>query len=282
MRLSYGTYVTAPEALDPEVDAAAEAGFDAVVFSEHHGMRGYVPDPLTAATYVLGRRADLLAGPMPILLPLHDPVAVAEAAALADALSGGRLVFGVAAGYLASEFEQRGIDLASRGARLEEATTVIRRIWAAEPGGYAGDHYVVPPIDPLAQPPHQPGGPPIMMACGTPAGLRRASRVADGIVLDSVRSPGAIAALAGRFQEERARLGREPGRVAVMRRGWIGSDEEAEGFVAQLQAELSSFASKSVGTSMPWLDEPDGLSLEAVPRGPSRVTPAPSWISSMR
>jgi alkanesulfonate monooxygenase SsuD/methylene tetrahydromethanopterin reductase-like flavin-dependent oxidoreductase (luciferase family) len=102
------------------------------------------------------------------------------------------------------------------------------------------------------------------MACGTPAGLRRAARVADGIVLDSVRSPDNVAALANQFRSECDRLGRPPGRVAVMRRGWIGTQAESDAFVGQLHSELSAFATKAAGAAMPWLDQPSGLTVESV------------------
>jgi alkanesulfonate monooxygenase SsuD/methylene tetrahydromethanopterin reductase-like flavin-dependent oxidoreductase (luciferase family) len=102
------------------------------------------------------------------------------------------------------------------------------------------------------------------MACGTPAGLRRAARVADGIVLDSVRSVDSVIALVGRYHDECASLGRPRGCVALMRRGWIGPQAEADAFVTQLHAELSGFATKAAGSSMPWLHEPSGVGIEAV------------------
>ena len=256
MRLGYGTYVTSPQLLDAEVDAVADAGFDAVLFSEHHGMRGYVPDPLAAATYVLGRRPELRSGPVPMVLPLHDPVHVAEAAALADALSGGRLMFGVAAGFLARDFEQRGLDVADRAGLLEEATVIVRRIWAGELDPFAGEYFSVPALEPLAQPPAQSGGPPVWMASGTPGGIRRAARIADGIVIDSVRASSNVVDLAESFRHARLEAGMAPGTVAVMRRGWIGPEDEVGDFVANLQRELSGFATRSAGQSMPWLDEP--------------------------
>ena len=265
MRIGYGTYVTNPSYLDREVDAAAAAGFDAVLFSEHHGLTGYVPDPLAAATYVLGRAPSLRAGPMPIVLPLHDPLAVAERAALVDAVSGGRLRFGVAAGYLARDFEQRGLDLDVRGDALEEGTDVLRRIWRGELGPFHGTHVRIPRQEPLVPPPQQPGGPPVWMAAGTPAGTRRAARVADGIVVDSVRPGAGVAELADRFQQARVSGGHGPGTVAAMRRAWIGDADEVDRFVTNLQRELSSFATSAAGQSMPWFDAPGGgVSVDAV------------------
>src|SRR3954447_16356333 len=89
MQLTYGTYVADPDVLRDEVAAAEASGFEAVYFSEHHGLPGYIANPLAAATFVLGCSASLRSGPMPLLLPLHDPVRIAEQAALVDAISGG-------------------------------------------------------------------------------------------------------------------------------------------------------------------------------------------------
>jgi alkanesulfonate monooxygenase SsuD/methylene tetrahydromethanopterin reductase-like flavin-dependent oxidoreductase (luciferase family) len=247
-----------PSALDAEIDAVSQSGFDAMVFSEHHGMKGYVPNPLAAATYVLGRAPGLRAGPMPILLPLHDPVRIAEAAALADALSGGRLVFGVAAGYYARDFEQCGIALETRGQRLEEGTSILRRVWAGDTSPFTGQHVLVPELEPLQQPPAQPGGPRVLMASGTPAGLRRAARVADGIVIDSVRSATNVRELIDRYTLACRELGKDRGEVAVMRRGWLGNDAESETFVRNLAGELGRFASSASGQAMPWFDQPGG------------------------
>ena len=55
---------------------------------------------------------------MPLLLPLHDPVRIVEQAALVDAISGGRLIMGLGAGYLPRDFEQCGVPLDDRGHRL--------------------------------------------------------------------------------------------------------------------------------------------------------------------
>lgn len=261
MELTYGTYVAAPLALRPEVEAAEAAGFGAVYFSEHHGSPGYVPNPLSAATFVLGCSSVLRSGPMPLLLPLHDPVRIAEEAALADAVSGGRLVMGLGAGYLGRDFEQCRVPVDDRGDRLEEAATILRRIWAGDTGPFPG-RFDVPVLDPLAVPPAQPGGPPMIFASGTPAGIRRAARVGDGIVIDSVRSTEEVTRLAERFRETAAAAGRDDVKVVVMRRALVGAAKEVGEFVADIGRELEGYASKAAG-STPWLDGMDGGITEA-------------------
>ena len=68
-----------------------------------------------------------------LIVPLHDPLRIAEDLAVVDLLSGGRLVVIVAAGYVASEFEMFGKRLADRGASVERAVEVLKAAWTGEP-----------------------------------------------------------------------------------------------------------------------------------------------------
>src|ERR1700732_1521378 len=124
VRYGYGTYLlsdaTTPRELREEIVQVECAGFDAIFFSEHHGVAGYAPDPLALAVFALGQTTTLRAGPMPLLLPLRQPVHVAETAALAHFISDGRLILGVGAGYLAQDFAPVGLSSAERGQRMEE------------------------------------------------------------------------------------------------------------------------------------------------------------------
>jgi alkanesulfonate monooxygenase SsuD/methylene tetrahydromethanopterin reductase-like flavin-dependent oxidoreductase (luciferase family) len=264
MRLTYGTYVADPDVLRDEVAAAEAAGFEAVYFSEHHGLPGYIANPLAAATFVLGCSPSLRSGPMPLLLPLHDPVRIAEQAALVDAISGGRLVMGLGAGFMPRDFEQCGVPVDERGDRLAEGVTILKRLWQGDGSAFRGQHHDVPMQDPLYPPPHQPGGPPVWLATGTPAGLRRAAEVADGIAIDSVRSAGDVESLARRFQESRAARGNAPGTIAVMRRAWIGPPPEVDPFVASIKSNLEENAKKAPPGGAPWLDEMGAVTQAAV------------------
>ncbi len=64
-----------------------------------------------------------------LVLPLHDPIQVAEEAAQVDVLSGGRLQFGVGRGYQSIEFDGFGVDLAEARERFDESLEVILGLW---------------------------------------------------------------------------------------------------------------------------------------------------------
>src|SRR5262249_59547879 len=65
-------------------------------------------------------------------LPYHEPVALAKALATIDVLSGGRLLVGVASGWLREEFDLLGVPFRERGARTDEYLAVLRALWSEE------------------------------------------------------------------------------------------------------------------------------------------------------
>src|SRR5208337_4808687 len=95
-----------------------------------------------------------------VLLPMHDPIRVAEQAAVTDLLSNGRAMFGFANGYRDVEFDGFGLRRRDRGARLTEQFDILRQAWTKERVTFAGKHfnYTDLPVTPKPlQKPHPPG-----------------------------------------------------------------------------------------------------------------------------
>src|SRR5690606_10363116 len=155
-----------------------------------------------------------------LVLPYRNPLLVAKAAASLDVLSGGRLLLGVAAGYLAGEFAALGADLARRHEAVDEAIRAVRAAWRGAPFDFAGTGYAARGIE-QRPPPVQRPGPPIWVGGNAPRAIRRAVELGDGwlpfpapaALAGHVRS-AAIASLddlrAGiaRAREHAARIGR--------------------------------------------------------------------------
>ena len=149
-----------------------ERRFDTVVTSEHHGAEdGYISAPLILAAAVAGRTRNVGINISALLVPLHDPVRLAEQLAVLDHVSGGRVSFVAGLGYRYEEFEMAGIDRSKRAPILEEYVDVMRQAWTGEPFEWQGRTIVVTPR-PLTQP-H-----PLMMIGGsTEKAARRAARM---------------------------------------------------------------------------------------------------------
>lgn len=267
LKFGYGTYVGAWEesgaGLRAEIAAADDAGFDGIYFSEHHGSPQYPPSPLALSAYALGQSSRLRSGPMPLLLPLHNTIRIAEDTALLDRVSDGRLVFGVGAGFVRSEFEQAGVSYERRGKLVDEALGTILRLWKGErvPRGE------FPDFEPLTHRPYSDSGPPVWIAGAAKAVLRRAVDHGCGLVLDSLRGRGEIEQVIRQYKAQAAEQGRTPGTVAVIRRLWLGSKTETEAFLDSFEGDLQQYRSAvAKGVVVPWLKgfAEEGFSRESV------------------
>jgi alkanesulfonate monooxygenase SsuD/methylene tetrahydromethanopterin reductase-like flavin-dependent oxidoreductase (luciferase family) len=119
-------------------------GFGAVTVSEHHGV-DFVSAPLALAGLLLGCTRDARVMVNALLLPLHDPVRLAEQIATLDLASGGRLSCVAGLGYRPDEFAMAGVDRSRRGAEFEEHVEVMLRAWTGEPFEWRGRTIVVTP-----------------------------------------------------------------------------------------------------------------------------------------
>lgn len=184
-----------------------EIGIDAVIFPEHHGSEdGYNPVPalMAAAAAARTRRMAIILGA--IVLPLHDPVEVAETIAVTDILCGGRLYTALAAGYVKAEFSLFGKSLGDRARLMDEGLAVVTRALAGERFEYGKREIFVRPL-PLSRPPK------IMVGGGVAPAARRAAKYGLGLwVLQPAMVPESQKLIA-LYQAECRRLGREPGPV---------------------------------------------------------------------
>ena len=196
---------------------ADERGFDFFVLSEHHGVDdGYLPAPLTLAGVVAGRTRRIMISIAAVLVPLHDPVRLAEQLAVLDLASGGRVSFVAGLGYRPEEFAMAGVDRTQRWALLEEAIDVMRKAWTGEPFTWRGRTIRVTPVPRSA--------PPVLLGGSTEKAARRAARLRAGF-FPAVGDPR----LAEVYQEECARLGFAGGFVNLPRGpGFVHVSEDPE------------------------------------------------------
>lgn len=137
-------------------------------------------DPLETLAYVAAvtRRINLGAS---VIVPFwHVPVVLARRLATLDHFSGGRLLVGLGQGWLEEEFQAANVPLRRRGSGLEDYLGALRACWGPDPVSYNGRWYRIAESD-IGPKPLQPAGPPVLFGVGSPAALRRAARLADGI-----------------------------------------------------------------------------------------------------
>ena len=205
-----------------EAQLAEEQGFDSCFFGEHHQDRdGFLPSPLIVATAVASRTRRLKVGTSVILLPLHHPVQLAEDVVTLDIISQGRIILGVGLGYQPADFRAFGIPMENRVGLLEEGMEIIRNCWSGRPFSFSGKHFKLDEVQ-VRPPPFQKPSPPLWIGASTPAGARRAGRLADGFVAGPSTDMEDTARLVETYRQAAIRAGREP-QVVLMRDAWVAS-----------------------------------------------------------
>jgi alkanesulfonate monooxygenase SsuD/methylene tetrahydromethanopterin reductase-like flavin-dependent oxidoreductase (luciferase family) len=169
-----------------EVLLAEKLGFESVFISEHHFVEnGFFPSPLIALSYLAAKSSRIKIGPGVLLLPLYDPIHVAEDCAVLDIISGGRLILGVGQGYRPEEFRAFGRELRDRPALLREGVTLIRRLWTDPAVSFHGKHFHAEGL-PLRPQPIQRPAPPIWIAAKKRRAVELAGEVGDGWFADPI------------------------------------------------------------------------------------------------
>ena len=206
------------------LDQIAEAerlGFDSVWLTEHHFCDdGYTPSPLVVAAAIGARTQRMRIGTNLIVLPLHNPVRIAEDAATLSLLTGGRFDLGVGIGYRELEFREFGRQLSHRKSLMEEAVAIIRRAWAGESIAFAGKRFNSGDVRVHPVPEHPPN---LYLGGMVEAAIDRAARIADGFL-----STGGIGQDV--YVNCLARHGRAPGEGVIIAGHWaiISDDPERE------------------------------------------------------
>jgi alkanesulfonate monooxygenase SsuD/methylene tetrahydromethanopterin reductase-like flavin-dependent oxidoreductase (luciferase family) len=144
-------------------------GFDTVWLGELHFSRSFsiLADPLMVLAAAAQRTSRIRLGTAVTLLPLHNPVKIAEQAAITDLLSNGRLEFGVGRGTAPIHYVGYNVAQEESRERFEEALDVIIQAWTHERFSHQGKYFSVRDITVVPRPVQQPY-PPIRLAANSP------------------------------------------------------------------------------------------------------------------
>ncbi len=202
------------------IQYAEKLGFDNIWTSEHHFIDdAYSPSLLPICAAIAAQTTRVRIGTNVLLLPLHDPIRIAEDAATVDVVSEGRFDLGVAVGYKLEEFEAFGISRRTRAGRIEEAVQVLRGSWSPEPFSLDGKYYQYKDVNVTPKPVQQPT--PLWIGGFVDAAVRRAARIGDGLL--------AAANVVPTFLDEWKTEGREGTPAIALSLPWalIANDPEA-------------------------------------------------------
>ncbi len=162
---------TEKDAYDEVVEQAVlseEMGFDSIWLAEHHFSRySIAADPLVLAAHIAAKTKRIQIGLAVAVLPFHNPVKLAEQAAIVDILSNGRFVMGVGRGYQRQEFDRLNLDIANSRGMFEESLEVLQMAWRGEEFHYDGRFYHVPPTTVYPRPLQKPHPPIAVATSGT-------------------------------------------------------------------------------------------------------------------
>ena len=159
-----------------EIELADRLGIDEAWLGEHRFSRhGLLSGMWSFMGQVAGRTKRIRIGTSVVVLPLHNPILVAEEAAMLDVLSEGRLDLGLGTGYQRQEFQGLGIDISESRERFQEGVDVIIKAWIEERLTYHGKYTNVDDLLVIPKPLQKPHPPLFQAVQASPASVEFAA-----------------------------------------------------------------------------------------------------------
>ncbi len=176
--------------------AAEERGFESLFFPEHTHIPAsrlspwpggpalpkeywHTNDLFVALSFAAAATTTLKLGTGICLVVEHDPITLAKQVATLDALSGGRVLFGVGGGWNREEMANHGTDFTQRWSVLRERIEAMKEIWTKDEAAFHGEHVDFDPIWSWPKPVQRPH-PPILLGTGSARGRQRVVDFCDG------------------------------------------------------------------------------------------------------
>ena len=209
--------------------AAEERGFESLLFPEHTHIPSsrlspwpggpnlpkeywHTNDVFVALSFAAAATSTIRIGTGICLVIEHDPITLAKQVATLDALSGGRLLFGIGGGWNREEMENHGTDFTQRWDVLRERIAALKEIWTKDEASYHGEHVSFDAIWSWPKPVQKPH-PPILLGSGSARGRQRVVDWCDGWMPIAGRDD-VLAGIADlRVRADRA--GRDPRSISI-------------------------------------------------------------------
>ena len=241
---------------------AESVGFESVWVSEHHGSGdGYLPSLLPMLAGLATATDGLLLGTGVVLTPFHQPLRLAEDAAVVDQLSGGRLILGLGLGWREEEFRMFDVPVGERVRRTNETVDILRKAWTGDRFTHEGRVFRFEDVK-VTPPPAREGGVPIYLGGMMETSIKRAGRLGDGYI----RSRGGLESskeALGWAEEGAVEAGKDPRSLgfAQLQNAFVWKDGDAWEVAGEgVGHQLGVYEGWRAGT-----DTPERPELEVMP-----------------
>jgi alkanesulfonate monooxygenase SsuD/methylene tetrahydromethanopterin reductase-like flavin-dependent oxidoreductase (luciferase family) len=229
-----------------QVRVAKGCGFSSLWVPHHYAtqpLQMLASVPMLA--WLLREAEGMTIGPNILILPLLNPVHVAEDAVTLDLLSGGRYVLGVAIGYREAEFNAFNVPLKQRVLRITESIEVMRRLWTEDRVTYKGKAYQIEDMG-IGLKPVRKGGPPIWMGAVVEPAVKRAAEIADAWLITNFAHLREVEPLMKVYKAALAATGKPfPTEAPITRECYVGptNAKALEECKAALQYKYAAYSS---------------------------------------
>jgi len=210
-------------------EVAEEAGIDVFWLGESHfrPQRAVLASPLVAAAAVAAKTKRMRVGIAVQVLPLANPVRVAEEAALVDQISDGRLDFGVGRSSFLESYQGYGVSYEESRPLFFESLEIIQKAWGEGAFTYEGKYYQFRDVEIVPKPLQKPH-PPIRVAVESRDTFRLMGRLGFPIFIRYQMSVQEIQDLLGQYQEERHGAGFSGANDVILQiPAYVAATEEA-------------------------------------------------------
>ena len=208
--------------------AAREAGLDSLFIGDHHSM----PLPYYQNTPMLGRLlAEWGDGPAGclFLIPLWNPVLLAEQVGTLATIHQGRFIIQCALGADERQFAAMGANIRHRPSAFEEGLEIVRRLLAGETVSSEVRYH----IDRARIAPLPPEPVDVWIGGSVEPSIDRAARLGDGLLAGPELTPDQASSWAAFYAERAAKYGNEPTAVAIRRDIYVGETDAEAAAVAE-------------------------------------------------
>jgi probable F420-dependent oxidoreductase len=215
-----------PETVE-QAQTAESLGYSSFSVAEHHFFEdGWVPAPSVMLGAIAGATERAKVGTNVTILPLHNPINVAERAAVLDLLTGGNFRLGVSIGWQDHEFEAFGIDKRERVRRLEEGVELVRRLLTERSVTYDGEFHSVEDMTVTPRPVQD--AIPIWIGGMADPAIRRAAGLGDVWSISPFESPEELRDRRETYTDALEKYGRtfDEVHVPLRREAYVAEDDE--------------------------------------------------------